>query len=87
MCHHCVIESVKERMLSRRNLLKAGLGGAAAATAAAATAVSSFAQQPAPSLKDRMGEIVQFATTDGKRIKAEICSPVFLDPEGERQNV
>ena len=36
---------------------------------------------------DRMGEVIQFATTDGKRIKAEICSPIFLDPEGERQNV
>lgn len=32
MCHHCVIESVKQRMLSRRELFR----GAAAATAAAA---------------------------------------------------
>jgi sarcosine oxidase subunit alpha len=36
---------------------------------------------------DRMGEIIDFPTLDGKVIKAEICDPVFLDPEGARQNV
>ena len=36
---------------------------------------------------DRMGEIIDFPTLDGKIIKAEICNQVFLDPEGERQNV
>ena len=36
---------------------------------------------------DRMGEIIDFPTLDGKIIKAEICDPVFLDPEGARQNV
>lgn len=36
MCHHCVIESVKERMLSRRDLLKAAPATAAAAVVAAA---------------------------------------------------
>ncbi len=36
---------------------------------------------------ERMGEVVEFARTDGGRIPARIVSPVFLDPEGERQNV
>ncbi len=38
---------------------------------------------------ERMGEIVDVATLDEKRevIKARIVSPVFYDPEGERQNV
>ena len=36
---------------------------------------------------DRMCEIIDFPTLDGKIIKAEICNQVFLDPEGERQNV
>ena len=36
---------------------------------------------------DRMGEIIDFPTLDGKIIKAEICNQVFLDPQGERQNV
>ena len=36
---------------------------------------------------DRMGEIIDYPTLDGKIIKAEICNQVFLDPEGERQNV
>ena len=39
MCHHCVIESVKQRMLSRRDLFKAAPAIAiAAATTAVATA-------------------------------------------------
>ena len=36
---------------------------------------------------ERMGEVIEFHKVDGTRVKAEICSPVFLDPEGERQNV
>jgi sarcosine oxidase subunit alpha len=36
---------------------------------------------------NRMGEIIDFPTLEGKIIKAEICNQVFLDPEGERQNV
>ena len=35
MCHHCVIESVKQRMLSRRDLFKAAPAVAAAAVATA----------------------------------------------------
>ncbi|MEM8837855.1 MAG: cyclase family protein [Pseudomonadota bacterium] len=34
MCHVCVVESVKERMLSRRDLFKGSLAGAAAAATA-----------------------------------------------------
>ncbi len=41
MCHHCVVESVKERMLSRRGLFRG------AALAAAAAAVSTVAPAPA----------------------------------------
>lgn len=35
MCHHCVIENVKQNMLSRRGLFKGGFAAAAAATVAA----------------------------------------------------
>jgi len=34
MCHHCVIESVKERMISRRDLFRTAATGAAAAAVA-----------------------------------------------------
>ncbi len=36
---------------------------------------------------ERMGEVIRFAGDDGKEIPAKIVSTVFLDPEGERQNV
>lgn len=36
---------------------------------------------------DRMGETVYYPMADGRVIEAEICSPIFLDPKGERQNV
>ncbi|MEM6376086.1 MAG: aminomethyltransferase family protein, partial [Pseudomonadota bacterium] len=36
---------------------------------------------------DRMGELVDFPTLDGQVIKAKVVSPVFFDPEGEKQNV
>ena len=36
---------------------------------------------------DRMGQIIEFPTLEGEPMRARICSPVFLDPEGERQNV
>jgi sarcosine oxidase subunit alpha len=35
----------------------------------------------------RMGEKVYAPLVDGSVIEAEICSSVFLDPKGERQNV
>ena len=36
---------------------------------------------------DRMGEMLEFPGTDGKVYSARIVSPVFYDPEGEKQNV
>ena len=37
---------------------------------------------------DRMGEVIDFAAVDGKTmIGAKIVSPVFFDPDGEKQNV
>ncbi|NKB53818.1 MAG: cyclase family protein [Rhizobiaceae bacterium] len=56
MCHHCVIQSTKQKMLNRRALLQAGLAGAVSVSIAAPT--SGFAQQSAPSLKDRTGQII-----------------------------
>jgi len=35
----------------------------------------------------RRGEILEFPGTDGTGYKARIVSPVFYDPEGEKQNV
>lgn len=35
----------------------------------------------------RMGETVYYPQADGSAIEAQICSPIFLDPKGERQNV
>lgn len=54
MCHHCVIENVKQNMLSRRSLFK---GGAAVAGAAAlgALPVSAAAQSPAASMPAAAG--------------------------------
>ena len=36
---------------------------------------------------DRMGEVLDFPGTDGLSHHARIVSPVFFDPEGEKQNV
>ncbi|SBT16653.1 Aminomethyltransferase [Marinomonas gallaica] len=36
---------------------------------------------------DKMGEKVYYPLVDGRIVEAEICSPIFLDPKGERQNV
>jgi sarcosine oxidase subunit alpha len=35
----------------------------------------------------RMGQSVYYPLADGRMVEAEICSSVFLDPKGERQNV
>mgnify|MGYP000371471691 FL=1 len=35
----------------------------------------------------KMGETVYYPLANGTVIEAEICSPIFLDPKGERQNV
>ncbi|WP_299614019.1 sarcosine oxidase subunit alpha family protein [uncultured Tateyamaria sp.] len=36
---------------------------------------------------ERMGEVIEFPGTDGTTYKAKIVSPVFYDPDGEKQNV
>jgi len=36
---------------------------------------------------NRMGDKVFYPLADGRVIEAEICSPVFFDPKGERQHV
>ncbi|MEL6171651.1 MAG: glycine cleavage T C-terminal barrel domain-containing protein, partial [Pseudomonadota bacterium] len=36
---------------------------------------------------DRMGEVIEFPKLDGSIVKAKIVSPVFYDPDGEKQNV
>jgi sarcosine oxidase subunit alpha len=36
---------------------------------------------------DRMGETLEFTNTEGEPVAAKIVSPVFYDPEGEKQNV
>ncbi|PTX55579.1 sarcosine oxidase subunit alpha [Litoreibacter ponti] len=36
---------------------------------------------------DRMGEVIEFPMIEGDPVKAKIVSPVFYDPEGEKQNV
>jgi sarcosine oxidase subunit alpha len=36
---------------------------------------------------NKMGDKVFYPLANGQVIEAEICSPVFFDPEGERQNV
>ncbi|MEO0752589.1 MAG: sarcosine oxidase subunit alpha family protein [Pseudomonadota bacterium] len=35
----------------------------------------------------RMGEVLEFPKVDGSVVKAKIVSPVFYDPDGEKQNV
>ena len=36
---------------------------------------------------NRIGETVYYPLADGRVIEAEICSPIFYDPKGERQRV
>ncbi len=36
---------------------------------------------------NRMGDTVHYPLADGRIVEAEICNTIFLDPEGERQNV
>ena len=36
---------------------------------------------------DRMGDVLEFPGVDGTVTRAKIVSPVFFDPEGEKQNV
>ena len=36
---------------------------------------------------DRLGEELEFPVPGGEAMQARIVSPVFFDPEGEKQNV
>ncbi|MEL6647342.1 MAG: sarcosine oxidase subunit alpha family protein [Pseudomonadota bacterium] len=36
---------------------------------------------------ERMGEVLEFPKVDGTVVKAKIVSPIFYDPDGEKQNV
>ncbi|MCE8472012.1 hypothetical protein LZ189_23730, partial [Rhodovulum sulfidophilum] len=36
---------------------------------------------------ERMDEVIDFTCADGSTVRARIVSPVFYDPEGEKQNV
>ena len=36
---------------------------------------------------DRMGDVLRFPMIEGEPVEARIVSPVFYDPEGEKQNV
>ena len=36
---------------------------------------------------DRMGEVLDFPRVDGTVVKAKVVSPVFFDPDGEKQTV
>ena len=36
---------------------------------------------------DRLGDVVPFNKTDGSTVEAKVVSPVFFDPDGEKQNV
>jgi len=36
--------------------------------------------------RERVGDVIQAPLSDGRIVRAEICGPVFYDPEGVRQN-
>ncbi len=63
MCHHCVIDSVKERMLSRRDLFKVGASGAAAVAATAAGISTTPAVAGGHGAKTAIGEIIDMSHT------------------------
>lgn len=69
MCHSCVIESVKSRMLNRRDLFRGSAAAAgAAALAATATPASVFAQGTPQRAEDLTHELhEQFPTFDGEQ--------------------
>jgi kynurenine formamidase len=59
MCHVCVMENVKSRMLSRRDLFRVGAAGAAAATLGATLA-------PRPALAQAAGSVADMTHTLGE---------------------
>ncbi len=58
MCHHCVMESVKNRMLSRRSFFKAGAASAATVAAAATGFSAGPAEAGGHGAKTAIGEII-----------------------------
>ena len=46
-------------------------------------------RSPVPGRPERMGEVVEIPTAGkaARTIRAKIVSPVFYDPDGEKQNV
>ncbi len=69
MCHHCVIENVKSRMLSRRDLFRGSAAVAGAAALAATAAPRPLFAQGAPlRAEDLTHELhEQFPTFDGQQ--------------------
>lgn len=66
MCHACVMERVKSRMLSRRDLFRGGAALAAGAAAAAALAPRPALAQPARRIVDMTHELsAEFPTFGG----------------------
>lgn len=63
MCHHCVIDSVKERMLSRRDLFKVGATGAAAVAATTAGFQATPAVAGGHGAKTAIGEVIDMTHT------------------------
>lgn len=77
MCHHCVIESVKSRMLSRRDFFRGSAAAAGAATIAASISPRPVLAQNAMRAEDLTHEFhEQFPTFDGEQ-------QLFIEPKYE----
>jgi len=57
MCHHCVVESVKRRMLSRRDIFRTGVAAAAAGVVATAASAPSALAAGASQVQDMTHEL------------------------------
>ena len=73
MCHHCVIESVKEKMLSRRQLLKGSIGGAAAVAAASTISAPAMAKSHSAIMAAKVADMTH-------TLSAEF--PTYFGPPG-----
>jgi kynurenine formamidase len=88
MCHHCVVESVKARMLSRRDFFK----GTAAVAGAAAIAASVgprplFAEGAATKVTDLTHQLHEnFPSFDGQQ-QVFIEPKYKIDPDGYNLNI
>ncbi|MEO3997747.1 cyclase family protein [Mesorhizobium sp. CAU 1732] len=88
MCHHCVIETVKSRMLSRRDLFR-GSAAVASVAAIAATAAPKplFAQSAPMKAEDLTHELHEnFPSFDGEQ-QVFIEPKYKLDPDGYNLNI